>query len=815
MTPGPLLIKPMSTTVALQFSEDLASWRAPELALEPLGHLVTPESPVGRVAGLLRPVSGPGLDDAAYAAVQFELAGHAEPEPYTETVYLGGQPGVGGMQMVAPANGSAGRGAALRPLLQAQAVQNLHQRQLVGRPLDQRFNVASGVAPEPVAASAVAPPRGAPASMTPLRPEASPPAAFSPQGRDLPEMERGLVGQTGTLDSRSAVIESSLVVPGERDATSGPANGGRPQLVLGPAGVLPRAVEEASGSEPPPDGATDPGRSVERTTGLVGTRPVERTPQMPTGGPSEQAGSPVPLPEETLGSERTSVHANGLVSTRPVSRSAQMRNAQVAPETEVSVLPPAGAIGPGRTIERTTGLVGTLPVGRSAQVRPGPDTEEMESEGYVAPDRERPLAPPPARSGTPAQMGEVGRVADTDLPVPPAPPGRFGVRRGRRVGLGAPLSRLPETAVTPPEVIKHYQVADAAEADAVPVRQGADLPLGQPDRAAQTVKVQALDMVSSPQRQQLEVPLSAPGVIRPLVSWTGPLADRPAAAADRTSTPVTASRRAEMVTRQKVSERTGVDVSSVPVFRSSHSATQSDAMGAVAYTNGAGVHIPPSVGPFTHGQARSVLAHELTHAAQRIVHGNDVPDEASPLGRRFESEATMAERTFTAGLPPSSLDDRPLRNAPGTPSGSIEDRGTAADAARPLAVGSGVAPGALSRDVLKSLETMVSERHSATSQASGSRSTTGGLPWSAADVAAMHRSSPSVQPARPTQAPARATTPIAGAGSVQRKEAPGKSTPDDAEIERLVNRMFPLISYRLRSELRRENARSGSLTGMY
>jgi hypothetical protein len=124
----------------------------------------------------------------------------------------------------------------------------------------------------------------------------------------------------------------------------------------------------------------------------------------------------------------------------------------------------------------------------------------------------------------------------------------------------------------------------------------------------------------------------------------------------------------------------------------------------------------------------------------------------------------------------------------------------------------------LSKELLRSLEALADERQLAAPGVGVSAPAAPGLPWTAAEAAGMHRTAPStasVAAQTPVQPSAPTTVPLATTGTVQRKESPRVSISDNSEIEHLVNRIFPLICYRLRSEIRRENARSGSLTGMY
>lgn len=96
---------------------------------------------------------------------------------------------------------------------------------------------------------------------------------------------------------------------------------------------------------------------------------------------------------------------------------------------------------------------------------------------------------------------------------------------------------------------------------------------------------------------------------------------------------------------RRVEGWTGVRLPPVDVDRSATAARRAEALGAAAFTDDAGVHLPSAAGPIDAPAARALLAHELTHVAQRQrLGGLPLPPEHSPLGARLEAEARTAER---------------------------------------------------------------------------------------------------------------------------------------------------------------------------
>jgi Domain of unknown function (DUF4157) len=87
----------------------------------------------------------------------------------------------------------------------------------------------------------------------------------------------------------------------------------------------------------------------------------------------------------------------------------------------------------------------------------------------------------------------------------------------------------------------------------------------------------------------------------------------------------------------------GVDIGDRLVHRGPAVNAEAEAMGAKAFTRDGQVFLHDDVGPLDQAKGRSTLAHELTHAAQQIVHGV-LHDEASAAGQAMEAHAQRVEQ---------------------------------------------------------------------------------------------------------------------------------------------------------------------------
>ncbi len=117
----------------------------------------------------------------------------------------------------------------------------------------------------------------------------------------------------------------------------------------------------------------------------------------------------------------------------------------------------------------------------------------------------------------------------------------------------------------------------------------------------------------------------------------------------------------------------GIDVGDRLVHRGPAVSAEAQAMGAQAFTRDGQVYLADDVGPLDQAKGRAALAHELTHAAQQIVHGV-LHDETSDAGRAMEAHAQRVEQ-FVRGdggaikPTPDLLHARPTTN---TDSGDVD-----------------------------------------------------------------------------------------------------------------------------------------------
>lgn len=82
----------------------------------------------------------------------------------------------------------------------------------------------------------------------------------------------------------------------------------------------------------------------------------------------------------------------------------------------------------------------------------------------------------------------------------------------------------------------------------------------------------------------------------------------------------------------------------MPIHRGPRAADEARSLGARSFARDAEVFLPAQVGPPDQPDARGLLAHELTHAAQQRTLGFTLPAEDSDAGRALEAQALAAER---------------------------------------------------------------------------------------------------------------------------------------------------------------------------
>ncbi|HET6915497.1 MAG TPA: DUF4157 domain-containing protein [Acidimicrobiales bacterium] len=261
--------------------------------------------------------------------------------------------------------------------------------------------------------------------------------------------------------------------------------------------------------------------------------------------------------------------------------------------------------------------------------------------------------------------------------------------------------------------------------------------------------------------------------------------------------------------RSFVGSRYGMDLSAVPVDRSPESAGEARNMRARAFTSDRSVVVPRSAGTLESGTGEALLAHELTHVAQRARFGANLPAESTPAGRVLEAEALAVEMSF----PSSTHRAAPLmRTEPQV--GTAVSRGVTPGAAEPppaelpLASSSGAV---LDADALAA--TLIERMSTVTSPGSPGTTETYTAAWAPAPTAAPAAQFVQRAEDSPTAVvPAPTTTPDATSGQ---QPSTSLERPSDEELTKWSQWLYPLIRYRLKGELREDRERAGLLTDHY
>ncbi|WP_189211484.1 eCIS core domain-containing protein [Actinokineospora fastidiosa] len=277
-----------------------------------------------------------------------------------------------------------------------------------------------------------------------------------------------------------------------------------------------------------------------------------------------------------------------------------------------------------------------------------------------------PLTPPPAQQADPAPRpspeppARVAEQGTAPAPPRPLPPRRRSLGQTRRLGLGAPVSRVEPDA--PPEtpartgfpytldgLRKVDQPPSLAEALAATAEQP---PLVHPEALGATAEQPPLV-----HPEALAATAEQPPLVHPEATPTGS-EDRSERPFDRPPAPgepiVQVTAPADIA--DDVSRTTGTDVTDVPVFRGPAVDAAARERGARAFARAGAVFLPDAAGPLTAPKARALVAHELVHVAQQRVLGR-VPDQ----GRRLEAEAVAVERRYetTSAAAPELHHPRP------------------------------------------------------------------------------------------------------------------------------------------------------------
>jgi hypothetical protein len=275
--------------------------------------------------------------------------------------------------------------------------------------------------------------------------------------------------------------------------------------------------------------------------------------------------------------------------------------------------------------------------------------------------------------------------------------------------------------------------------------------------------------------------------------------------------------------RVAVGQRYGLDLTGVPIDRSPTGATRARDIGARAFTGAGGVVIPAAAGSLESGPGAALLAHELTHVAQRARSRTALPPERSEAAMLLEGEAVQAETaaaSVLAGRVPST------GKAPaGAPVGPAEraDATEALQTGVPLPVAS-PPPAGVDKATLTAMLTEMAERLNPFQDVEHTVQVTPGVPasWSpqaepSAAVASEAAPAAGVQMAPNVRS-------MASKFEQQAKPPPSPSDglrslwpnrPSETDLEKMARWLYPLISYRMRSELRDGRTRTGDTTDVY
>lgn len=267
-----------------------------------------------------------------------------------------------------------------------------------------------------------------------------------------------------------------------------------------------------------------------------------------------------------------------------------------------------------------------------------------------------------------------------------------------------------------------------------------------------------------------------------------------------------ASRTEGSVVRTNVGQRHGVDLSNVLIDRSVTASATARRLHARGMSSGSTVVIPPNLGSLDTGPGMALLAHELTHVAQQFRADSALPPEHTPAGRTLETEALSAEAAVT------TLPLRGSKRQPMVPSDA--QLSTVAAARRVSEIPLGFP---LRRDWLAT-ESQLHSHHALPSDPQFALSGAGAmmLPKGLDPGTTPSVTPPPTAAALPVQ---RAEEPPAkandSAAAPPLGASPFSERPSDADLSKMSGWLYPLISFRIRRELREDRERAGLLTNSY
>ena len=766
------LLPDMPLVVAPYFQDSLVAWQPPERFLGDLGHAVTPEAPSGIVTGLAtHPLAAPEL-----AARDVRPSADEQPLP------------------LAVAHPAAEEARGVQVSTRRLDLPEWPSEDPAWQPSES--SVPAEPTPEPAASPGS---HAEPAVVSELVGAAPPPSVIEPLVRPL---------EAQPMASRLVHAPTPPELP----------------LVELPSARLP---------EPAPAVRTSTQTPVEQPEGvatipLVGERGLV--------DPTPTSAPPVMLPPEPAAASGPPTTELPLASPSPSDET--VAGPRPAPQPAVNPEPPelAPLVGLGPPLAREVADVSDEPTPSPAAADVPASPLPLARDAAPGSTEESPPDAPLLGQAEPIAVEPVSLTAAPNVPAttsgggsehavaePPAAAPRLA-----RAGLGAPMAELPSTSrswdITSMSHAEQVRMSRALIQSQMGASARARAPIGQPLARLGTAPGQVARPVPDTVFAGMPLPRVSIEPFEPPLSGVTP-PDLPPAGEEvapllsedslfgpddrEPSQPANSTEGARA--RVAVGQRHNVDLANVPIDRSSAGASEAVRRQARAFTTNQGVVIPPTVGSLDSGSGEALLAHELTHVAQRVRYGSSLPDESTPVGQALEAEARSAELVLDGGAAARAMSPR-AAEAP-TWSAALTGQRTGADSGTSLPL---VAAPPAGPDV-DALAASIMDRLTQPGPASGPATETfGPASWS--------MGAPTMAAAAPSMGVQRAATDTAEpavAGPPAAPQGPDEShsglmeRPSEEDLSNLSRWLYPLIKYRLKGELREDRERAGLITDHY
>ncbi len=381
----------------------------------------------------------------------------------------------------------------------------------------------------------------------------------------------------------------------------------------------------------------------------------------------------------------------GLAATQPMTRPPRGKPASAqAPSGLFHLAGPVGRTGPAEP-DAAESAHQVVPEGDAVVLTPLPRPRRLRVASPIS-DRPAPSATPAFEVHAEAGAHLTGPVREEETVVELSPPPASAVPAPPAIPVTAPPDRTRGaggTASTGSTDSTDSTGSTGGTGGAVGARPPGRPTLGQSRRlglgpgyhgplpeAIRLEQGQRAPTEAQPTAEPVEAGEPASGGPRTLVS---PDHHGVTGAGDETTGDALPSRRGEAPSTEPVPDEVrselraayGVDVPMV--HRGREVGAEARRLGARAFARGGEVYVPDEAGPLDTPEGRSIVAHELTHAAQQRRSGWSVPPEDSPAGQLLEERAQSAERHFRgdpgAPRPTSELAD----SRPGDDDGGVDE----------------------------------------------------------------------------------------------------------------------------------------------